>query len=108
MIVTAVVAGFVLLTAPLLRAYAAITLMSRYRVEQYLATAASRRLYWISVLTPLVTVTALVVLAFCSRLWWVEAASALFFLLVALKTVQALRMRFSGKYVEFYRRHHWS
>jgi hypothetical protein len=107
MIVMAVVAGFVLLTASLLRAYAAITLMSHYRVEEYLATAASRRLYWISALAPLVTVAALLVLAFCSRLWWVEAASALFFLLVAIKTVQALRMRFSGRYVEFYRRHQW-
>ncbi|HEY1429171.1 MAG TPA: hypothetical protein VGF18_06330 [Candidatus Tumulicola sp.] len=106
--VVPIVAGVVLLACSVIRLWAGVTLMSRYRVADYIASAPARRLYWIGAAAPLVSVAAIVVLAFCSRLWWVEVPGFVLCLFVLAKTVWALRMRFTGKYVDFYRKHQWS
>ncbi len=56
--------------------------MSRYRVEDYLAIPEARRLYWAGKLTPVVACAAIVVLSYCTHLWWLELPAWLFLAII--------------------------
>ncbi len=95
------------LVAAVVRGWGAITLMSNYSVDEYLATPRARQLYWISAVMPLIMVGAIVALASMTGIWWVTLPACLFAAFVICKTLWVLHMRFSGKYREFYRAMQW-
>ncbi len=79
--------------------WSAIRLMSRYRVEEYLAIPEARRLYWAGKLTPVAACAAIVVLSYCAHLWWLESPAWLFLAII----VGGVTWRVSGHYAAFYR-----
>jgi Mn2+/Fe2+ NRAMP family transporter len=95
------------LAAAIVRGWAGVTLMSDYKIDEYLATPRARRLYWTGVAMPFVIVGAIVGLASMTGLWWVMLPACLLAAFVVWKTSWALHMRFSGKYRDFYRAMHW-
>jgi 1,4-dihydroxy-2-naphthoate octaprenyltransferase len=107
MTVLAIGAAVVLIASSIGRFLAAIRLMSRYTVDEYLASKPARRLYTAVLVGPIVSVAAIVALAVSSRMWWVELASAAIFVGVVVKIALGLRMRLNGSYVEYYRRIQW-
>jgi hypothetical protein len=102
-----IVAAVVLIGAVSLRAWAAISLMTHYSVDDYLATPTARRLYWTSAAAPVVSVLAIFVLATCTKIWWVEVAAGVFGIIVFIKTIYVVRLRVTGRYKAFYRASQW-
>lgn len=95
------------LAAAVVRGWAGVTLMSKYKIDEYLDTTRARRLYWTGVAMPFVMVGAIVALASMTGIWWVMLPPCLLAAFVVWKTSWVLRMRFSGKYRDFYRAMQW-
>lgn len=93
--------------AVLVQLWAGITLMTQCRVEEYLSTPHARRLYAVAAAAPLVIAAAIVTLAFCTTIWWVELAACLFAALIVFTVSWKVWMRLSGRYVEFYKPRQW-
>lgn len=106
-VLVAVAAVVVIAVAAGLKFWAATTLMCDYRVDEYVATSKARRLYWIAAAAPAVIGAAIFVLAWCTSIWWVEAAGAVLWGLILYGVARRLWVRFSGRYVEFYRQRQW-
>jgi hypothetical protein len=88
-------------------AYSKLTLMHKYRVDEYTTVPHARRLYWSARAASLLVGIALISLAWLTKIWWVSTAAWVFFAYIFGINAWALHMRFSGKYVEFYRVRQW-
>lgn len=84
-----------------------LTLINRYRVEEYLADPHARRLYWTARVAAVTLAVALVILGICSRLWWVAVPLFLFALFAVYRNGWAVWMRLTGRHIEFYRERRW-
>ncbi len=84
------------LAAAIVRLWVGVTLMTNYKVDEYLTTPRARRLYWTGIATPFVMVGALIALASMTGIWWVTLPPCLLAAFVVWKTSWVLRMRFSG------------
>jgi hypothetical protein len=105
--VIAMLLGATALGAAIVRGWTSITLMSNYKVDDYLTVPRARRLYWAGTVAPFVIVGALVALASMTGTWWVMLPVCLLATYVIVKTAWVLHMRFSGKYRDFYRAMQW-
>jgi len=100
-------AAMATLTAAALKLWAGVTLMTSYRVEEYLATPRARRLYWTVMLAPLVIGCSIVAMSFCSDIWWIELPAAVLCASILCSIGWKVWMRFSGRYVEYHRERQW-
>ena len=99
---------FVLLFAAAgLSAYSKLSLLHKYRVEDYTSEPNARRLYWSARAASFLVGIALIGLAALTKIWWIEAAAGLFFAYIIGINAWATWMRFSGKHTEYYRAHQW-
>ena len=102
-----IAAAIVAMLAAALKLRAGVTLMTSYRVDEYLATPRARRLYWTVMLSPLAVGASIVALACCTGFWWVELAAAAVCAFIVGGIGWRLWMRSSGRYVAYYRDHQW-
>ena len=103
----ACIAGSLILILAPLRAWAAVRLMSKYRVGEYLSNPSARRLYVFHMASAIATAALVVVAAYTSHLWWVISAAWVFFAFAVYRIGTKLRMRLDGSYREFYKAAQW-
>lgn len=100
--------GFALLfVSAAVAAYAKLTLINRYRFEEYVTDPRARRLYWTARVAATTLAAALIVLGICSRLWWVAVPLFSFAMFALYRNAWATWMRFTGRHVQFYRERGW-
>jgi hypothetical protein len=93
--VIAIYAALVLVAAAGVKLWASLTLLYRYRAEDYVAFPQARPLYLAHLAMPVVMGAAIVTLAYCTGLRWVEIPAWFVFAFAAWKCVRALRVRAS-------------
>jgi hypothetical protein len=105
--ITAIFLFVLVFAGGILAGYSKLRLMHKYRVHEYTAVPHARRLYWTARFASLLVGIALVSLASMTHIWWIETAAWMFFAYIIGVNIWALQLRFSGKYVEFYRARQW-
>ena len=100
--------GFsILILAASLRVWAALSLLHRYRPDEYIANADARRLYvtmWSALAFMLLGI---LLAAYASGIWWVVVGAWVFVVLAATSALRKLYLRFFGDWQSFYREHQW-
>lgn len=90
-----------------LRYWCTITLMTKYRTDEYISNPKARLLYVLNMLGALAVGALVVVFTYATGIWWVETAGWIFFAFVVYRIGQKLRMRLNGSYREFYKSIQW-
>ena len=88
-------------------AYAKLTLINRYRFEEYLTDPRARQLYWTARIAAAILAIALIILGICSGLWWVAIPLFAFAAFVLYRNAWAVWMRLTGRHTQFYRERGW-
>lgn len=88
-------------------AYAKLTLINRYRFEEYLSDPRARRLYWAARIAGVVLAVGLIVLGVCSGLWWVAIPLFAFAAFALYRNSWGLWMRYTLRHAQFYRERGW-
>jgi hypothetical protein len=96
--VIALCAAAALMLATGVKLWASLTLLHRYRAEDYVNSSESRRIYAAHIGMPVVMGSAILVLSYCTGLWWVEVPAWLILALTIWKFARALYVRLSGRY----------
>lgn len=101
-----VLTGLLLALAPI-RLWAALRLMTHFKTGEYTSNPIARRLYIFHMSSGVLVGALVLALTYLSAIWWVEVAGWLFFILVAYRIGQKVRMRLNGSYREFYKSMQW-
>lgn len=82
-----VVALVTLIISVFLKGWSGVRLMRLHRPGDYMTSHRERRLFLLGKITPPAACAAIVVLAYCSRLWWLAVPAWLFFGVIALGVI---------------------
>jgi hypothetical protein len=85
----------VLVAAVSIKFWSTVRLTSRYRPEEYMASAEARRLFLLGKITPVIACVAIVTLSFCTRLWWVELPACILLAIVSVGVTRIVVRRYA-------------